>query len=132
MGAQRDSRTTVLLTRATVSDSRAMKQIAIMTTIFLPATFVSSLFSTVFFDIPDPGSAQGDRLAASSRFWVYWAVTVPLSIVVYAVLVGMYRFERRTRGGAGGAGLGATAEGDQVRRRSLMDLASCEEKADGS
>lgn len=41
MVAQRDSKATLLLTQMTATDGRAMKQIAVLTAMFLPATFVA-------------------------------------------------------------------------------------------
>ncbi|KAH7325694.1 hypothetical protein B0I35DRAFT_420974 [Stachybotrys elegans] len=57
-------------------DSSAMKTIAVLTTVFLPATFVATLFSMPSFD----WDGSSPRVTAS--FWVYWAVAVPLTILV--------------------------------------------------
>ncbi|MCJ1265620.1 hypothetical protein MMC22_005500 [Lobaria immixta] len=67
------------IAEATKQDSYAMKTIAILTTLFLPGTFVAALFSTSMFDF-DHDSIQVSRL-----FWVYWAVTVPLTVVVVVI-----------------------------------------------
>ncbi|KAL9079467.1 MAG: hypothetical protein Q9159_007720, partial [Coniocarpon cinnabarinum] len=40
--AQRDSQSSLLMTKAATRDSRAMRQIAVLTTIFLPGTFVAN------------------------------------------------------------------------------------------
>ena len=52
---------------------------AILTTVFLPGTFVSSLFSTTMFDFRNP------PYQVSGVFWIYWAVTIPLTLVVVGV-----------------------------------------------
>lgn len=52
---------------------------AVLTTLFLPGTFIAALFSTSMFNF-DHDSIQVSRL-----FWVYWAVTVPLTIIVVVV-----------------------------------------------
>ncbi|KAF9638455.1 hypothetical protein BFW01_g9352 [Lasiodiplodia theobromae] len=82
--AQRDSRANIEMAKvnhqmardsarlasAAKRDSSSMKTIAILTTVFLPGTFVSALFSTPLVE-SDP-----------SQFWIYWAITVPLTGLV--------------------------------------------------
>lgn len=70
-----------------------MKSIALLTMVFLPATFFSvclcrtlppalsdlsqALFSTTFFTFGENGSWE-----VSSMLWIYWATTVPATIVI--------------------------------------------------
>ncbi|KAI9148204.1 Notoamide biosynthesis cluster protein M' [Paramyrothecium foliicola] len=65
----------------TRQDSKAMTTISIMTMVFLPATFVSAVLSTSFFDSGETG------WTVSSKFWVFWAATIPLTVVVITVYV---------------------------------------------
>ncbi|KAI7287030.1 hypothetical protein KC345_g734 [Hortaea werneckii] len=61
------------------ADSVSMKGISILGLVFLPGTFVSALFGMNFFDLAQ--NHQGQYiLAVSSNFWLYWAVTVPLTL----------------------------------------------------
>lgn len=61
-------------------DSVAMKTLALVTAVFLPATFIATLFSMSMFDWQaDSGSA-----VLSPEFWIFWVVSVPLSIAVLA------------------------------------------------
>jgi len=70
-----------------------MKSIALLTMVFLPATFFSvcivtlvifsaaltqlqAFFSTTFFNFGE------NEWMASDRLWIYWAITVPATIVV--------------------------------------------------
>ena len=63
------------------TDSRAMKFIAFLTLVFLPATGVASVFSTPFFDI-DWSAEEGKKVLRTAKsFWVFWAVVLPLTIV---------------------------------------------------
>ncbi|KAK0658358.1 hypothetical protein DIS24_g4751 [Lasiodiplodia hormozganensis] len=64
------ARDSARLASAAKRDSSSMKTIAILTTVFLPGTFVSALFSTPLVE-SDP-----------SQFWVYWAITIPLTGLV--------------------------------------------------
>ncbi|MCJ1470057.1 hypothetical protein MMC07_008702 [Pseudocyphellaria aurata] len=78
------------IAEATKMDSYAMKTIAILTTIFLPGTFIAALFSTSMFDF-DHDSIQVSRL-----FWVYWAVTIPLTVMVVVIWQFWLRVRNRT------------------------------------
>ncbi|KAK4225314.1 hypothetical protein QBC38DRAFT_483401 [Podospora fimiseda] len=60
----------------TQRDSSAMKSIAVLTMTFLPATFIASLFAT-------PG-ISGTNPPQS----LYWAVTVPVTVLVLAIWSG--------------------------------------------
>ena len=60
----------------TMADSASMKTIAFVTMFFLPATFVSAVFSTSFFSF----DAQQGTWSVSAKFWVYWAVSIPLTL----------------------------------------------------
>lgn len=70
-----DSRT---LASAAKRDSSSMKTIAAVTVVFLPGTFVASLFAMSMFN----WDAADSSPVLSRRFWIYWAVTLPLTAVV--------------------------------------------------
>lgn len=59
----------------TKRDSSSMKTVAVMTMAFLPGTFVAALLALPSFDW---GPAAG-------QFWVYWAVTIPSTILVFLI-----------------------------------------------
>lgn len=67
-------------------DSTAVKIIAILTMVFLPGTFVATFFSMDMFNwnANGDGSSSGDQgsIQVSSYIWVYWVVTLPLTILV--------------------------------------------------
>ncbi|RVX66918.1 hypothetical protein B0A52_09042 [Exophiala mesophila] len=69
---------TQILARESKRDSTAMKAIAFVTMIFLPGTFLSSVFSMNLFEWDAPNSSD----VVNHRMWVYWAVAVPLTIMV--------------------------------------------------
>ena len=54
-----------------------MKTIAAVTIVFLPGTFIAALFAMPLFQ----WDAVGDSKVVSNRFWIYWAVTVPLTFL---------------------------------------------------
>lgn len=74
---------------ASKRDSSAMKGIAILTMVFLPGSYISALFAVPVFNF-----SSDSRVPQLKRtFWLYWAVTAPLTIVVliaylsYAALI---------------------------------------------
>ncbi|KAI1826800.1 hypothetical protein F4861DRAFT_495222 [Xylaria intraflava] len=74
--SQVDNRLSAKMAAASSHDSAAMKTLAFLTTLFLPGTFIATVFSTGFFDWQNSG------MAVSKSFWVYWAFTLPLTVIV--------------------------------------------------
>lgn len=81
--AQHNAGTSVEIGRAAQIDSSAMKTIAFVTLIFLPPTFISSIFSMSFFQAGDGGG-----WGMSDNFWLYWVFAVPTTIAT--VLIWQY------------------------------------------
>ncbi|KAL7957855.1 hypothetical protein V8C34DRAFT_284570 [Trichoderma compactum] len=71
-------------------ESKSMKGISLLGTIFLPGTFLASMFSTTFFDF---GNGTDTAAVVSPKFWLYWVLTIPLTLVV----VGLYLLWERRR-----------------------------------
>ena len=65
-----------LIALASKRDSTSMKTLAAVTVVFLPGTFVATLFSMNMFD----WRADDDSVVAS-RFWIYWIITIPLTLM---------------------------------------------------
>lgn len=72
LGLAKDSRTVATASRR---DSSSMKALATVTVLFLPGTFISSLFSMSMFDW------NAGKQVISDRFWIYWVVTMPLTLL---------------------------------------------------
>ncbi|KAH8810749.1 hypothetical protein F5884DRAFT_875544 [Xylogone sp. PMI_703] len=68
---------------ASKQDSSAMKIIAVLTTFFLPGTFMATFFAMPLFNWSQPSISQ----VTSHHFWIYWAVTVPLTLVTIASVI---------------------------------------------
>lgn len=71
-------------------DNLSMMTIAAITMIFLPGTFVASLFAMPVLD----WTIEQEPNAIQSGFWFYWAVTAPLTILT--VLLWLTWFRRNT------------------------------------
>jgi Mg2+ and Co2+ transporter CorA len=119
--AATDALTMIRLSRASAADSSTMKAITILTMVFLPATFVCSLFSMGFFEfVEDPtngagnGRAVGPRLHVAGQFWIYFAVAVPLTVVVLGVCAAWLMWSGR-RNDDGGGDVSASRPGEGKR-----------------
>ncbi|KAL9124030.1 MAG: hypothetical protein Q9217_006598 [Psora testacea] len=75
------------IARASHQDSRSLRIIQILSVFFLPASLVSSIFGMGFFS-----TSQGDDgrpvLMISSRWWIYVAVSIPLTIFCVIIMSG--------------------------------------------
>ncbi|KAF2176651.1 hypothetical protein K469DRAFT_645505 [Zopfia rhizophila CBS 207.26] len=60
-------------------DNTVIKSIAVLTMTFLPATFISALFSTTFFSYGE------GKWKFSSQFWIYWVVVVLTTLLVLLI-----------------------------------------------
>lgn len=58
-----------------------MKTLAAVTVAFLPATFVASFFAMPLFN----WDAEKSSSVVNERFWIYWAVTVPLTLTTLVI-----------------------------------------------
>lgn len=67
-----------------------MKAIAVLTMFFLPATFVAAFFAMPLFDWSAPHGSE----VVNSRFWIYWVVTVPGTLIVLGVWRVWWIFEQ--------------------------------------
>lgn len=76
---QQDSETNTSIARATRDDSSAMKIIAALTMVFLPATAVSGFFGMAFFD------NQNGVVVMAHDWWLFIATTIPITIILVAI-----------------------------------------------
>lgn len=77
--ALKDVQMNTKIATSTKKDSIAMAIFTFITALFLPGTYVASLFSMSMFDwLHDSDSDT----TISPLFWIYWLVTIPLTAVV--------------------------------------------------
>lgn len=69
------------LAHASKRDSAAMKTISLLGAIFFPGAYLASVFSTTFFNF-QAGDGEDE---ISGRFWIYWAVTVPITVIIVGI-----------------------------------------------
>ncbi|RYP75331.1 hypothetical protein DL771_002427 [Monosporascus sp. 5C6A] len=94
--AQEDNNLNARMAVASTRDSSSMKALAVITALFLPGDFIGTLFGVEMFNwqrgtAGDP-AVSGDPPAANlpnpvimPSFWVYWAVTIPLTLFIIAL-----------------------------------------------
>ncbi|KAJ9137286.1 Magnesium transport protein CorA [Pleurostoma richardsiae] len=66
------------LAHSSKRDSNSMKTLSLLGAIFLPATYLASVFSMTFFNF------QGgpDEQTVAPTLWIYFAITVPLTVFI--------------------------------------------------
>jgi hypothetical protein len=74
------------LAHASKRDSAAMKTISLLGAIFFPGAYLASVFSMTFFNF------QNGDSSVSNHFWIYWAVTIPVTVIIVAI---WYIWEKR-------------------------------------
>ncbi|TWU76409.1 hypothetical protein ED733_006785 [Metarhizium rileyi] len=75
--SQEDSNVSVQIAHYTRNDSAAMRTIAAVTMLFLPATFISAIFSTSFFN------SEGGNWKVSGEFWIFWVVAIVVTVASF-------------------------------------------------
>lgn len=148
------------IAQASKRDGNAMKRLSMLGAIFFPGTYLASIFSMVFFSYQRgklPGqpcssvtcskvkmlttswgtdeAGQGGQLRVAPQLWIYFAVSVPLTVlVVMAVWLWDRKRERRVKANAAVLETGLEAmERDvmlQMRRQTTRKAVSFAEKDD--
>ena len=75
------------LAHASRRDSASMKVLSLLGAIFLPASYLASIFGMSFFDfIPDGNDSSSQGYSSSSPvsplLWVYFVITIPLTLAI--------------------------------------------------
>ncbi|KAI1074703.1 hypothetical protein F5B20DRAFT_573946 [Whalleya microplaca] len=87
------------LAHASKRDGTAMKTLSLLGAMFLPGTFMASVFSMTFFDFKvgsdSDDSSGGSGAQVSGMLWIYFVVTVPLTLII--VLFWWFLDRRRER-----------------------------------
>ncbi|KID92389.1 hypothetical protein MGU_01300 [Metarhizium guizhouense ARSEF 977] len=86
--SQEDSNVSVQIAHYTRNDSAAMRTIAAVTMLFLPATFISAIFGTTFFN------SDGGVWKVSDKFWIFWVAAGLVTFLSFAIWVGLAPYFR--------------------------------------
>lgn len=70
-------------TEKSISDSKALSRLTILGSLFIPVSFVCSFFSM-----------NGDFAVGATKFWVYFAVTLPLVVAILVIVFGRWWYKR--------------------------------------
>lgn len=66
--------------QASQQEARTMRIVSVVTAMFLPATFISTLFSMSFFNFFDPGQPT-PTWGVTKEIWTYFAFAGPLTVL---------------------------------------------------
>ncbi|KAI1352773.1 hypothetical protein F5Y01DRAFT_278627 [Xylaria sp. FL0043] len=98
--AQEDNNLNARMAVASTRDSSSMKALAVITAIFLPAEYIGTLFGTSMFNwqkgtASDPGASADapghlPNPTVMPTFWIYWAFTIPLTLVILSAWRGWW------------------------------------------
>ncbi|KAF8244930.1 hypothetical protein K440DRAFT_557560, partial [Wilcoxina mikolae CBS 423.85] len=70
----------LMLTRDTVDDSATVRVVTLVTLIYLPASFVATVLGMNLFNFSGTNNdGKGPRFTISKQFWIYIALSVPLT-----------------------------------------------------
>jgi DNA-directed RNA polymerase subunit RPC12/RpoP len=101
-----------LIAYNTLRDSASMKAIANVTMVFLPGTFMASVFAMPFFS-----SQKTVGFFVSGRIWIYVVITLPLTLATLACAWAWHHFSARSHRALQGDGNEESQQ--QLDRRSL-------------
>jgi hypothetical protein len=90
-----DTLTGLRIARDTQRDSVSMKTISWLTMVFLPATFVATFFGMGFFQF-HKDSENHSHISVAPEWWLYLAVTLPLTAVVLGAWNGWLWWKERS------------------------------------
>ncbi|KAI0508289.1 hypothetical protein F5B22DRAFT_425137 [Xylaria bambusicola] len=98
--AQEDNNLNARMAVASTRDSSSMKALAVITAIFLPGEYIGTLFGVSMFNWqkgtagdPAAGKDAADGLPSPTimpSFWIYWAFTIPLTLVILSAWRGWW------------------------------------------
>ncbi|AEO71903.1 uncharacterized protein THITE_50821 [Thermothielavioides terrestris NRRL 8126] len=95
------ARATHSIAASSLEDSSSMKMLALVAMFFLPGSFVAALFSAPLFAWDEASATGGMGVATKPQFALFWAVTAPLTVLVFALYALWICFQkRRERGSA--------------------------------
>ncbi|TGJ80651.1 hypothetical protein E0Z10_g8117 [Xylaria hypoxylon] len=90
--AQEDNNLNARMAVASTRDSSSMKALAVITAIFLPGEYIGTLFGVSMFNwqkgtAGDPAVSEDAPAGLPSptimpSFWIYWAFTIPLTLII--------------------------------------------------
>lgn len=89
--AQTDSVNNMDIALSSHRDASSMKTLAFVTMLFLPGSFIAALFSTECFDW-DGAKENSISVPETPQFKLYWAITVPLTLMTFISYFAWLRF----------------------------------------
>ncbi|KAK4163276.1 hypothetical protein QBC43DRAFT_319820 [Cladorrhinum sp. PSN259] len=79
--AQEDNILTARMAVTSTRDSSSLKALAVITALFMPGDFMASIFGMSMWESWD-GQDPSHKTALPPRFWLYFQVSIPLTIII--------------------------------------------------
>lgn len=74
------------LAHASKRDSNSMKTLSLLGAIFLPATYLASVFSMTFFNFQNgSGNDNNGGPVVAPQLWIYFVITIPLTLIIVLI-----------------------------------------------
>ncbi|KAF2732091.1 hypothetical protein EJ04DRAFT_578618 [Polyplosphaeria fusca] len=134
MGKRNENLVAVLYTvlnlqiaQAVRNDSIPMRTIAYVTLIFLPGAYVAAIFGMNFFQF----APESQTLVLGTDFWLYWAITAPVTLLTLLVWNWWVYWEKRKTYGVSGGKVGEMSMGLGEMRSAVERLGRVREKIRG-
>lgn len=71
-----------------------MKTLALLALVFLPGNFLAAFFSAPLFD-QDSAKEDSIGVGMKAQFKLFWAITIPLAVLAFALYIGWSLYEKR-------------------------------------
>ena len=91
---RKDAVLTQQIAHISMRDAESLKIIALLTMAFLPGTWAATFIGLPMFDWT---ASSGAMILRSRWFWVYWAITLPLTLIVFLVWPFWLKHKRQQR-----------------------------------
>ncbi|MCJ1334218.1 hypothetical protein MMC10_010925 [Thelotrema lepadinum] len=81
---RKESRLNQIIASSSKQDSISVTTFTFITALFLPGTFIATLFSMTMFDwhpSDDGDSPSSQDSYVSNQFWLFWAIAIPLTVL---------------------------------------------------
>ncbi|KAH7050332.1 hypothetical protein B0J12DRAFT_93949 [Macrophomina phaseolina] len=95
-------------------DSFLMKTIAVMTLVYLPGSYLASIFGMNFFDF-----SESSGLVLSNKFWIYWVLTAVMTVITVGTWIMWQSKSRHSRQP------GATGQNRQTGSSTQSNTSAC-------
>ncbi|KAL8717252.1 MAG: hypothetical protein Q9225_005484 [Loekoesia sp. 1 TL-2023] len=86
--SKRESETLVKLAEQSRKDGRALKALSVLGTLYLPATFIATIFSSSLIQAQQANASEiNTHFVFARQFWLFIVMTVPLMLLTAGCMI---------------------------------------------